>query len=559
MNTGHRSKAGLNAVRFALLTGVTGVALSLGISSVEAQTVNVDGVNPNALLNTNGGKLSTGATAATGLTFDNGAAATFNGGTTSTKVDSTGLNTSGTVTVKSGANSQVLDSQTLTTTSGTDTSKLTASQLSVTNGSRTSTLTSTSLTVDTATFGTAGNTAIDGPGNLTVGTAGTHANLTVTGITTTNGISNTGDIGTATLTATGQIQGGTLTDGTAKLTGGNLSFVNNIAGTGNITGFQNGTFSDTVGASTLSAGSGGLTSAGLITGQNGLKITAGGANITGNSSITGDLGVTGTATFNGTGANTGTNTRINGALVGLNGSLGSITLNANVDPVLQVTNGTSTTTITNGSINSTVAGQGSTNINGGVVNVFGTFGGNVTSLPGNQAVTVNGGSVLNNGVIVNDGFHAFGGSTLNGGATVNGPTQLNGSLAVAPGNNISMGGNIVHDVATPIVGTDAANKAYVDTTVGKTRNQAFEGTAVALAISQPILLPGQTFAMRGGWGDFEGQNAAGFSAAGVIGRDWLGYGSTVTVDAGVGVGTSFSGVGGKAGVTIGFGGVPPIK
>ena len=111
-----------------------------------------------------------------------------------------------------------------------------------------------------------------------------------------------------------------------------------------------------------------------------------------------------------------------------------------------------------------------------------------------------------------------------------------------------MGNNVVHDVATPIVGTDATNKAYVD----KGLNKAYEGTAIALAISQPVFLPGQTFAMRGGWGDYQGQNAFGVSVAGVIARNTFGYGSTVSLDAGIGAGSSS--VAGKAGVTVGFGG-----
>ena len=115
---------------------------------------------------------------------------------------------------------------------------------------------------------------------------------------------------------------------------------------------------------------------------------------------------------------------------------------------------------------------------------------------------------------------------------------------------ISAEGNRVQDVATPIFGTDAANKAYVDKGV----NKAYEGTAIALAISQPVFLPGQSFAIRAGWGNYESQNAFGVSAAGVIARDMFGYGSTVALDGGVGVGGNYNGVAGKAGLTIGFGG-----
>jgi hypothetical protein len=145
-------------------------------------------------------------------------------------------------------------------------------------------------------------------------------------------------------------------------------------------------------------------------------------------------------------------------------------------------------------------------------------------------------------------LNVTGQSNLSGGATIK------NNLTVSGPADVSMGNNVVHDVATPIVGTDATNKAYVD----KGLNKAYEGTAIALAISQPVFLPGQTFAIRGGWGDYEGQNAFGVSAAGVIAHNVLGYGSTVSLDAGIGAGNSS--VAGKAGVTVGFGGgSAPLK
>ncbi|MCC7253575.1 hypothetical protein [Hyphomicrobium sp.] len=72
-----------------------------------------------------------------------------------------------------------------------------------------------------------------------------------------------------------------------------------------------------------------------------------------------------------------------------------------------------------------------------------------------------------------------------------------------------------------------------------------EGIAISLALDAPVLRNGQTFAMRGGWGNFEGSNAAGFTAAGALSQN-------VVVDAGVGWGTSQGTVAGKAGVTIGW-------
>ena len=143
---------------------------------------------------------------------------------------------------------------------------------------------------------------------------------------------------------------------------------------------------------------------------------------------------------------------------------------------------------------------------------------------------VNGGAVINNGLEVNNG------------SRVTGPSQGQGA------QTIDMGGNRVQDVATPIFGTDAANKAYVD----RGLNKAYEGTAIALAISQPIIGPNQTFAIRAGWGNYESENAFGLSAAGIIGRDWFWNGSTVALDGGVGWGSNNS-VAGKAGVTLAFG------
>jgi uncharacterized coiled-coil protein SlyX len=72
-----------------------------------------------------------------------------------------------------------------------------------------------------------------------------------------------------------------------------------------------------------------------------------------------------------------------------------------------------------------------------------------------------------------------------------------------------------------------------------------EGIAISLALDAPILRNGQTFAMRGGWGNFDGSNAAGVTAAGALSQN-------VVVDAGVGWGTSQGTVAGKAGMTIGW-------
>ena len=175
------------------------------------------------------------------------------------------------------------------------------------------------------------------------------------------------------------------------------------------------------------------------------------------------------------------------------------------------------------------------------------------TLPGTGTVDVGSptGGTIGVGVTTTTGFAGIG-TSVAGGPTGVLVTNAAGTQQFAANSSgyIMPAAMRIQDVAAPIAGTDAANKAYVDKGV----NKAYEGTAIALAISQPVFLPGQSFAMRAGWGGYEGQNAFGVSAAGVIARDVFGYGSTVALDGGVGVGGNYNGVAGKAGVTIGFGG-----
>jgi hypothetical protein len=58
--------------------------------------------------------------------------------------------------------------------------------------------------------------------------------------------------------------------------------------------------------------------------------------------------------------------------------------------------------------------------------------------------------------------------------------------------------------------------------------------------------------MRFGYGNFEGSNAFGVAAAGLVDRGSFGDRSTVTLDAGVGFGAKDGTVAGKAGVTLGW-------
>ncbi|MGE5260409.1 MAG: hypothetical protein ACM3MH_05975, partial [Actinomycetota bacterium] len=89
--------------------------------------------------------------------------------------------------------------------------------------------------------------------------------------------------------------------------------------------------------------------------------------------------------------------------------------------------------------------------------------------------------------------------------------------------------------------------------LGNRDKQLTEGIATVAALAQPIMLPGQHFAMRAGWGGYDDASAVGFSAAGVLASNLLrdGYG-TLVVDGGVGVGTDEGEVTGRAGMTFGW-------
>jgi hypothetical protein len=88
--------------------------------------------------------------------------------------------------------------------------------------------------------------------------------------------------------------------------------------------------------------------------------------------------------------------------------------------------------------------------------------------------------------------------------------------------------------------------------LGRRDNELADGIAISVALAQPIFQPGQVFAIRGGWGNFDGSNAFGVTAAGVISKGAFGPASSVVVDGGIGTSTQEGLVAGRAGLTLGF-------
>jgi hypothetical protein len=89
--------------------------------------------------------------------------------------------------------------------------------------------------------------------------------------------------------------------------------------------------------------------------------------------------------------------------------------------------------------------------------------------------------------------------------------------------------------------------------LGRRDKELTEGIAAIASLAQPMLLPGQHFAMRAGWGGYDDANAVGLSAAGVIASNLLSQGrGTLTLDGGVGFGTDEGEVAGRAGMSFGW-------
>lgn len=205
-------------------------------------------------------------------------------------------------------------------------------------------------------------------------------------------------------------------------------------------------------------------------------------------------------------------------------------------------------------------------------------------------------------------------STFNAGmssttGTFSGTVTMNGGLVVGSGQTVDMGGNRVQNVGTPTAGTDATNKNYVDglhnvqqtqidgivvvnnqqntrlnnvesvNTQQDTRLAALEtnfsgqadqiaainqsikgltkrdgeladGIAISLALAQPMFQAGQRFAIRGGWGNFDGSNAFGVTAAGLVHS--FRNGGSVVLDVGAGMSTRYNMFAGRGGVTVGW-------
>jgi YadA-like membrane anchor domain len=405
-------------------------------------------------------------------------------------------------------------------------------------------------------------------------------------------ITNANAIGAATVTTTNDVSIG----GNLDMTNGSISNVTTLSATGNISTTVGNITTNTgnvqagVGANALVLNG----TTGIATfGTGGNAITLNGTN--GNASIGGNLDMTNgninnVATLGATTVNAGT---VNAGLVSttdltvtnqaqLNGGAlmgGTLDMNGNgITNVASIGNGGTPISVTdqlnlngNGIENSGLirTGGGDVRTQGGDVNTGGgalrTQGGNLNLggtgnivnanditaagvIQGGTLQTTTGG-VVATGSTVTVGTNPLNRTTINNGTvtTVNLNAQngtFSNSLTASPGAVVSMGGNRVQDVASPIVGTDAANKNYVDAGLAeafKRIDKTNEGVAVAIALGGIALPQGKSFAIAANMGFWDNKQAFAAQTAIRLNETW-------TFNGGIGVSTNGGNVGGRVGI-----------
>jgi len=276
-------------------------------------------------------------------------------------------------------------------------------------------------------------------------------------------------------------------------------------------------------------------------------------------------------------------------------SLGNILIDSSSTATLNgatIANGTATfngaSTFNGGNtFNGTATFANATTTNGAATfNGSGTFNGTATF---NNSVTFNGAAAFNG--ITNTGNITT--DTLTANTSINTPlitattanvttanittanattanigiANVSTALQVTPGATVNMGGNRVQNVGTPLTGTDAANRNYVDASIAGISTQvdqslsnlstriddasqratkATAGVAMAFAMAGvPTVLPNERVAFTMNYGNFQGQN--GMAINGAVRLD-----NNFQLTGGVGYAANQNIVGARAGLRVGW-------
>jgi hypothetical protein len=202
----------------------------------------------------------------------------------------------------------------------------------------------------------------------------------------------------------------------------------------------------------------------------------------------------------------------------------------------------------------TISGFASVSAGTGSFTTVNATTGNITTV---NSTNINNSGKISTGTLETTGLAKLNSLEVTNGADIKGNASVGGSLTVAKGatvsesltatagSDINMGGNVVHGVAAPIVGTDAANKQYVDDGLAKAfkaidRNT--QGIAIAMAMAGLALPEGKNFALGANMGFFDDKQAIAIQAA-------IRVSPNVTITGGFGTGVQdMNATGGRVGL-----------
>ena len=182
---------------------------------------------------------------------------------------------------------------------------------------------------------------------------------------------------------------------------------------------------------------------------------------------------------------------------------------------------------------------------------------NSTAVGAGASATAKGSAAFGAGAVANrenqqafgtkDNTYTMAGITSDGSKTAQGaPTHI-----VTSNANGDLAAHTAAELGLASLG-DITNLQSQINRLDERDDELADGIAISMALSQPFFHNGQKFALNLGWGNFEGNNALGLTAAGIVDRGMLGPTSTTTVYGGVGVGLREGTVGGRAGLTFGW-------
>ena len=146
------------------------------------------------------------------------------------------------------------------------------------------------------------------------------------------------------------------------------------------------------------------------------------------------------------------------------------------------------------------------------------------------------------GVATKVASSASGSTAIGYGATASLPNQMVFGTAdttyTAPGMNSDLSRARQNGLLGVVTSDDYGNLASDNGALYREVARVKSETAVSMALADPILADDQRFGVKVNWGGFEGANAVGVTASGVMGKDLITRGDRLMLSGGAGWGQS---------------------